>query len=137
MFDGQVTKEVRTLSILFSIYGWVSTAFSLLILGYFAVVLGGAFLSVPKNELQPGEVRIPEPDILRLDPSVLLLLFFVVAMLSPIIYIVIGACLKRGRAKWLAYVGAILALWNVPLGLALGIYTFVVLGKTENQQGFV
>lgn len=137
MSNSLVTKEVRTLSTLYSIYGWVSTLFSLSVLGYVVVVLGGAYATAPSKNLQPGEVLIPGSGSGRLDPSVLLLVVFVLAMLSPIINIVIGACLKRGRAKWLAYVGAIFALWNVPLGLALGIYTFVVLGKNENQQGFV
>lgn len=136
-----MTREVRTLSILFSIYGWVGSVFSLFAAGFFALSLTGAFSLIPTiTALSSGqnmETASASAGTSGISPIAAVTLVIIgIALLTPVLYVVIGSCLKRGKARWLAYVGAILALWNVPLGLALGIYTFVVLGKTENQQGF-
>ena len=136
-----MTKEVRTLSILVSVYGWGGAVLSLLAAGYFALSLSVA-LFMNQTIIGLSEGKSMETSIASASPNgfspvaAMTPMIIGIAIFIPVLYIVCGSYLKRGKAKWLAYVCAVLALWNVPLGLALGIYTFVVLGKTENQQGF-
>lgn len=120
MIGGQVTKEVRTLALLTALYGWVHAGILFSVVLYLVLAMGGIHLT--SVGFSPG--------------TILPILVFGIALCIQLIFVVIGSCLKRGKAKWLAYVGAVLALFNMPLGFALGIYTIIVLGRSENEQGF-
>lgn len=137
MAGDQVTKEVRTLSMITSVYGWVMAVLCIPAALFFFFVVRGVVTDVKTAPTTSGEsFNTPEiTEILKVF-TLMPMLTLAAAIVIPVLYIAAGSCMKRGKAKWLIYLAAALALFNVPLGLALGIYTFVVLGKTENQQGF-
>lgn len=136
MSELPVTKEVRVLSVLFAVYGWIGALASVVVTALFWSAISTVQADMqtrPSGDEEAAQMMQQTIGLFSAMPAVAL----VSALALCAVYIGAGWCLKRGKAKWLAYVGAIFALWNVPLGLALAIYTFVVLGKTENQQGFV
>lgn len=47
-----------------------------------------------------------------------------------------GLCLRRRRGRAVIYVASVLNLLNIPLGTALGIFTFLVLGRPTVSAAF-
>lgn len=132
-----VTKEVRFLASVTSLYGWAGL-FLLIAVGIFAYQYFGMIPGELRQSMAKSGDKTTDAAILSIADTLAAfpILFFVAALPLNLLYILIGSGLKRGKSKWLAYLGAIVALFNVPVGLALGVYTFVVLGRTENRKGF-
>lgn len=64
------------------------------------------------------------------------ILYLIIAVIGAVIsgamawlYFKSADCIKKRQSKTLIYVAAALACTNAPLGLALGIYTFVLLER--------
>jgi hypothetical protein len=119
-------EQIDLLGILFYVYG-AFVGFTALIFGGFALV-GLALLS----GAAPGATR-PEPDPLILGVAVLVL-FGAVALFftaKAVVMFLAGRALRRRTGYVLAMVAAFLALINLPLGTALGVFAIVTLQRPE------
>ncbi len=139
-------KDLRLLSILHTVYGCVNLL-GILILW---VVKGFAIRGIKVIEgLSEGPPFDPAPgaegpstaldreteDLLsgRIGPSLfepqLLLIIGLSICLGCLLYFWSASCLKGGKRVWVVYAASLMALLNVPIGLALGIFTIVVIRR--------
>jgi hypothetical protein len=119
-------EQIDLLGILFYAYG-AFVSFTAVIFGGFALV-GLALLpgAAPK-------ASGPEPDPLILGVAVLVV-FGAVALLftaKAAVMFLAGRALRRRTGYMLAMVAACLALINLPLGTALGVFAILTLQKPE------
>lgn len=147
------SKDLRTLSILHTVYG----SFNLLVVLIMWIV-NGVMLKMIKvipdisaeAQIEPGKGASPaqsasEKQVEELlqgslgsslfDPRLLLILGAALC-LGCLLYFWSASCMKQRKSIWVPYVASFAALFNVPLGLALGIYTFVILGRPGVKSQF-
>lgn len=139
-------KDLRLLSILHTVYGsfnllailvlWVVNGFALRM---FKVIEGLSegppFDPVPGAAGPSKVVDKQAEDLLSgrvgpnlFEPQLLLIIGFSIC-LGCLLYFWSASCLKQRKRIWVPYAASLIAIFNVPIGLALGIFTLVVLRR--------
>lgn len=118
-------SDLNTLALLTKIYGWFCGFGAVVMVGFLAFI---AFL-VPATAASPnGSARVQ-----GIGPLGFMIFAAVVgggmSCAMAWLYLKSADCIKKRQSKTLIYVAAALACTNAPLGLALGIYTFVLLER--------
>jgi hypothetical protein len=123
-------SRLRTLGVCWIVYGVISLieAILLFLFSGTATVMFGALL-----------VRVPDPFTLMSAFHSLYVAAIVVSIVCGIAGILAGLVLGSGSepGRTLALVAGFLALWHIPAGLALGIYTLVVLLPSRPAERYV
>jgi hypothetical protein len=113
-------RHFRILGICWLIYGGIRLIAAMWLVSFSntATVMFGALLS-----------RVPDPFALMRDFHLIYTLVEVLSIISGVLGIFAGWALLAGQGfgRTLALVAAFLCLWQIPLGMTLGIYTLVVL----------
>jgi hypothetical protein len=118
-------KHIQVIGILWIVFGVIGLCLGLLVL---FVLLGVSFIpSIMDFEpLAPGILRV--------------IAFFVSTFFAlfglPKIIAGIGLLRKREWARIMTLVLSFLELWNIPFGLALAVYSMVILFKPETIKLF-
>lgn len=138
-------KDLRLLSILHTVYGclnlvaiivlWIANGFMLK-----AMHLIGGLAAEPmepsKGPAAPSKALEREAEDLLsgrvgpnlFEPQLALIIGFSIC-LGCLLYFWSASCLKQRKKVWVTYAASVLAIFNVPIGLALGIFTIVVLRR--------
>jgi hypothetical protein len=113
-------RHVRILGICWLVYGVIRLIVALWLVSFSntATVMFGALLS-----------RVHDPFALMRDFHFIYTLVEVLSVVSGVLGIFAGWALLAGQGfgRTLALVAGFLSLWQIPLGMTLGIYTLVVL----------
>lgn len=130
--DPKDESDLRTLSLFTKIYGGFCAFGGILMVVLVAVM---AFL-VPAERAASGRAGGG-------DGAEVTILYLIIAVVGAImsgamtwLYFKSADCIKKRQSKTLIYVAAALACTNAPLGLALGIYTFVLLERPSVKAVF-
>lgn len=115
-------SQVKTVGVLWIIYGVLGVLFGMM---FFALMFGLSFLP---------EIDVEAPIILR-TVGIGVGAFFVILSI-PEIFAGLGLLKRREWGRILALVLAFLSLIEFPLGTALGIYSLVVLLKSDTARLF-
>lgn len=115
-------RHVQLIGILWIVYGIMGLLFAFFV---FLVLFGVSFIP-DMGDIAPG--------ILRLVAWVSSLFFFVLAL--PQVIAGMGLLKRREWARILTLIVSFFHLLSVPLGTALGIYSFVILLKPETVKLF-
>lgn len=57
-------------------------------------------------------------------------------LLAGVATLAAGLCLRRRRGRAVIYVASVLNILNIPLGTALGVFTFIVIGRPTVSAAF-
>lgn len=117
--------HISTLSVLHYVYGAFICLMGLALL---ALVFAGSFLNSDWMQQQPGG---GPPGFVGLFLSTLGWVLFVLVELQGVLNLISAANIQRRRGRTFSQVVAAFNCFNIPFGLALGIFTFVVLGDQE------
>lgn len=120
-------NHLSTLSVLHFVYG---ALICLLGLGMLSLVFIGSFFNSDWFLQHTGE---PPPAFLGTWLSTLGWVLFVCVEVHGVLNFLSGAHIAKRKGRTFSQVVAALNCLNIPFGLALGIYTFVVLGDKEVQ----
>jgi len=118
-------KHIQVIGILWIVFGVIGLCLGLLVL---FVLLGVSFLPhvLDFEPIAPGLLRI--------------IAYFVSTMFAlfglPKVIAGIGLLRKREWARIMTLVLSFLELWNIPFGLALAVYSMVILFKPETIKLF-
>ncbi len=122
-------EHLRLLRIAYLIHGGTYAAFALLPLIY--VPIGLVLMSVV-----PASAKNPNPQLFGL--------FFVLIGIAVSagmamyggLQLYAARCLRMRRSRTLCLVAAVVTCLQIPLGTALGVFTFIVLGRPTVQDMF-
>lgn len=122
--------HLSTLSVLHYVYG---VLLCLLGLGLLSLVFVGAFLNSDWLAEQGAQ---PPPYFVGAFLGAMGWVLFVLVELHGVLNIISGTRLRQQRSRVFSQVVAALNCLNIPFGVALGIYTFVVLGDREVREAY-
>ena len=121
---------LRTLGVWWIVYGVVSLieAILLFVFSGTATVMFGALLQ-----------RVPNPFVLMSDFHILYAAGILLTVVCGLAGIGAGLALSAGSGsgRSLALVAGFLALWHIPLGLTLGVYTLIVLLPSNAGERYI
>ncbi len=120
-------NQLSTLTVLHYVYGAFICLVGLCLLG---LVFAGVFLNSDWLQQQTGD---PPPLFVGTFLSSLGWVLFALVELHGVLNFISAAKVQRQKGRTFSQVVAALNCLNIPFGLALGIYTFVVLGDKEVQ----
>lgn len=123
-----VPERIKLLSTFHYIYG----AFTC-IGGLFALSL---LFVAPLLDIASEGSETPVPEFLGAMMGTLGVVLFVLIETFGILNILSGRWIRNGVNRTGSYVVAAFDCLNIPLGIALGIFTFVTLGKPEMEQHY-
>ena len=138
MGDGQAQAEVvdrehlRILEIIYYIAGATKVVFAFLPLIYVAI---GALFVFASSRMEVGSRDVPPIFVGWLIIGIGLVASAILAALGAV-QIAAGRAIHNRRHRVFCFVIAALGCINMPWGLALGIFTFVVLGRQSVAQLF-
>lgn len=121
-------NQLSTLTVLHYVYGVFVCVVGLCLLGL--VFLGG-FLNSDWLQQQAGE---PPPHFVGTLLSSIGWALFLLVEAQGFINILSASKIAKRKGRTFSQVVAALNCLNIPFGIALGIYTFVVLGDREVQE---
>jgi hypothetical protein len=124
----QDEEHLRLLAIFYYIWGGLTAVFSCL--GVFYVALGGVFMVAAAREQQGPPIWVGT--IFSLFGAAMVLLVLIVAGLT----LWTGRNLQRRKHYVACLIVAGFSCLSVPLGTALGVFTFVVLSRPSVKQLF-
>ena len=118
-------SHIKVIGVLWIVLGVISLGFGLLVL---LVLMGVSFIPALHDSLAitPGVVRI-----IAYAVSSVLALFGLPKVIAGI-----GLLKRREWARIMTIVLAFLEMWNVPLGLALSVYSLIILFNPETIKLF-
>lgn len=120
-------NQLSTLATLHYVYGAFICLLGLCLLG---LVFAGVFLNSDWLQQQAGE---PPPLFVGTFLSSLGWILFTLVELHGVLNFISAAKIQKHKGRTFSQVVAALNCLNIPFGIALGIYTFVVLGDKEVQ----
>lgn len=120
-------NQLSTLTTLHYVYGVLLCLVGLCLLG---LVFAGSFLNSDWLQQRAGE---PPPPFVGTFLSSLGWILFALVELHGVLNFISAANIQKRKGRTFSQVVAALNCLNIPFGLALGIYTFVVLGDREVQ----
>ncbi len=123
--DPKDESDLGTLSLLTKIYGGLCAFGGVLMVALLAVM---AFL-IPAERAASGRAGGGEGAEVTILYLIIAVIGAVISGAMAFLYFKSADCIKKRQCKTLIYVAAALACTNAPLGLALGIYTFVLLER--------
>jgi hypothetical protein len=118
-------KHVQVIGVLWIVFGFIGLSLGLLVL---FLLLGVSFIPrlAEASDIAPGILRIVAYGISS----------FLALLGLPKIIAGIGLLKRREWARILTVVLSFLELWNVPFGLALSVYSLVILFNQETVRIF-
>lgn len=122
--------HLSTLAVLHYVYG---ALICLLGLGLLSLVFVGAFLNSDWIAEQSAQ---PPPYFVGAFVGTLGWVLLFLVELHGILNIISGTRIQQRRGRVFSQVVAALNCINIPIGIALGIYTFVVLGDREVREAY-
>jgi hypothetical protein len=128
-------EHLKLLAIGYLISAAMSALFSLLGLVYvfLGLVMRSVFANLPEAARRPGQA--PPPEIFWLFTFIGAFLFLAMVTLA-ILKARVAWCLKRRRSRVFCLVVAGLTCLGIPYGTALGVFTFLALGRDSVQRLF-
>ena len=117
--------QLSTLATLHYVYGVLLCLVGLCLLG---IVFAGSLLNSDWLQQQAGE---PPPPFMSTFLSALGWILFSLVEFHALLNFISAARIQKHKGRTFSQVVAALNCLNIPFGLALGIYTFVVLGDKE------
>ncbi|HRN36869.1 MAG TPA: hypothetical protein PLV70_12705 [Flavobacteriales bacterium] len=120
-------NQLSTVATLHYVYGVFICLVGMCLLG---LVFAGVFLNSDWIQQQAGG---GPPVFAGHFLQILGWALFALVELHALLNLVSGAMIQKHKGRTFSYVVAALNCLNIPFGLALGIFTFVVLGSQEVQ----
>jgi hypothetical protein len=128
-------EHLKLLSIFYLVSAGLTAFFSFFGLFYAAMggFIGYALTHAPQAQTGPGG---PPPEFLGWIFAVIGCAIFVFGMTMAILKFYVGRCLKRRTSRTFCLVIAAISCLEFPYGTALGVFTFIVLGRPSVMRLF-
>jgi len=124
----RVAEHLNTLSILYYVYAGLH-ALGMCIGGVY-IAMGAFAAEAMKSDPKAAQAAGWFGGIVALIGTI----FVLVALTGAVCCFLSARYLKQRRNKTFSQVVAALSCLNMPLGTALGVFTFIVLGKAEAEE---
>lgn len=127
-------SRLQLLATLHYVWGGVILVFALVIAIIQGVGLAFVYFALESEPVQNSSNTPPPTGLILGLGTVILVFCLVLAGGSGVLNLISGRQIQQRRGRIFSYIVAGLNCLNVPLGLALGIFTFVILSRPSVEE---